>query len=373
MRFIAALGAFWIGQAVGSSTPHIESLASPVTVRLRGLSAASDQIAWASGREGTVLHTIDGGRTWRVTRVPGAEALDFRDVQAFGADEAIAMGAGPGDASRVYRTTDGGANWTLVLRNSDPAGFFDCMDFDGDEGRLLGDPVGGRFQLYASRDRGRTWTSAKGPRAVEGEAAFAASGTCVRRLPDATLVVTGGSRARAHFLPDRFARIGDWHSLEAASASPSPSSGLFSVAERGLDFVAVGGDYKEEARPGARLGFQAFGKVVTLGKDEASLEGVGDRWDGVSFEPWPVFSGAPSGYRSGVACNPAGPVHCVATGPGGTDVLPPASAARKSGSGAPAWMPLSSEGYDSVASAGRVFWFSGDGGRLGRLVLPPSD
>jgi photosystem II stability/assembly factor-like uncharacterized protein len=342
--------------------PRIEALASPVSVRLRGLSAASDRIAWASGRDGTVLRTVDGGRTWRVSRVPGAEALDFRDVQAFGADEALAMGAGPGDASRVYRTADGGATWTLVLHNADPAGFFDCMDFDGDEGRLLGDPVEGRFQLYASRDRGRTWASTKGPRAAEGEAAFAASGTCVRRLRDATLVVTGGARARVHFLPDRFARVGDWHALEAAAASPSPSSGLFSVAERGLDFVAVGGDYKQEARPGAHLGFQAFGKVVTIGQGEA----VGDRWDGVSFEPWPVFSGAPSGYRSGVACNTARPVHCVATGPGGTDVLPPASASRKPST----WAPLSREGYDSVASAGRVFWFSGDGGRLGRLELP---
>ena len=27
-------------------------------------------------------------------------------------------------------------------------------------------------------------------------------------------------------------------------------------------------------------------------------------------------------------------------------------------------------GYDSVDVAGDVFWFSGDGGRLGRLVMP---
>jgi hypothetical protein len=183
-------------------------------------------------------------------------------------------------------------------------------------------------------------------------------------------VVTGGTRARVHFLPDRFARIGDWRALEAASASPSPSSGLFSVAERGLDFVAVGGDYKQEAQPGARLGFQAFGQVVAITHDD---DAPGDRWEGVSFEPWPVFSGAPSGYRSGIACNPARPVHCIATGPGGTDVLPPESPLRMAGSKPSAWMSLSSEGYDSVASAGRVFWFSGDGGRLGRLVLPPSD
>ena len=32
--------------------------------RLRGLSAVSPLVAWASGSAGTILRTIDGGRTW---------------------------------------------------------------------------------------------------------------------------------------------------------------------------------------------------------------------------------------------------------------------------------------------------------------------
>ena len=67
------------------------------------------------------------------------------------------------------------------------------------------------------------------------------------------------------------------------------------------------------------------------------------------------------GYRSGAACL-ADQLVCIATGPGGADILL-----------ASHWLPLVSQGYDSVDSTGRVFWFSGDGGRIGRLVLPEQD
>ena len=81
---------------------------SNTTSDLRGLSAVSPAIAWASGTHGSYLRTIDGGDTWVAGTVPGAEALDFRDVEAFSADEAYLLAAGPGEQSRIYKTTDGG-------------------------------------------------------------------------------------------------------------------------------------------------------------------------------------------------------------------------------------------------------------------------
>lgn len=55
---------------------------------LRGVAAVSANVVWASGTHGTYLRTLDGGATWTPAQVPGAEALDFRDVEAFSADEA---------------------------------------------------------------------------------------------------------------------------------------------------------------------------------------------------------------------------------------------------------------------------------------------
>ena len=106
--------------------------------------------------------------------------------------------------------------------------------------------------------------------------------------------------------------------------------------------------------------------------------------DKVRFQSWPQFSGAPAGYRSGLACAHREDPVCIATGPDASDVL------TASAVGPLRWTPLfgdrnagvggegvdkdsvdkDSVGYDSVANAGRVFWFSGEGGRLGRLVLP---
>src|SRR5437660_8402219 len=78
------------------------------TADLRGLSAAPSGIVWASGTNGIYLRTLDNGVTWVAATVPGAETLDFRDVQAFSGDEAYLLAAGPGEQSRIYKTNDGG-------------------------------------------------------------------------------------------------------------------------------------------------------------------------------------------------------------------------------------------------------------------------
>ena len=60
-------------------------------------------------------------KTWSVGTVPGADKLDFRDVKAFGEATAYLLSAGPGDASRIYKTTDGGKSWVMQFKSADPA------------------------------------------------------------------------------------------------------------------------------------------------------------------------------------------------------------------------------------------------------------
>lgn len=133
---------------------------SGVTVRLRGVSAVSSEVAWASGAEGTVLRTSDGGRTWLRRAVPGAEGLDFRDVDATSAATAHLLSIGPGEASRIFRTDDGGATWAETFRNTEADAFFDALTFaDAGHGAAVSDAVGGRFVLRLTADGGRTWTA----------------------------------------------------------------------------------------------------------------------------------------------------------------------------------------------------------------------
>src|SRR3954468_803666 len=103
LLLVAALG-------LQPSAPRLEweLQNSGVSARLRGLSAVSPQVAWASGANGTVLRTIDGGVNWHLRPVSGAPTLDFRDVDAISDRVAYVLSIGPREASRIYKTTDGG-------------------------------------------------------------------------------------------------------------------------------------------------------------------------------------------------------------------------------------------------------------------------
>ena len=79
----------------------------------------SNQVAWASGTHGTYLRTTDGGTSWHTAQVPDAEALDFRDVEAFSADLAYLLSAGPGEQSRIYKTTDAGKNLDFAIHQQE--------------------------------------------------------------------------------------------------------------------------------------------------------------------------------------------------------------------------------------------------------------
>ncbi|MCL4178592.1 MAG: DUF1566 domain-containing protein [Verrucomicrobia bacterium] len=62
----------------------------------------------ASGSKGEIYHTPDGGRTFEVQSLPySIDAVAMRDALE---------GYAGGENSRLYRTTNGGANWTLIGR-----------------------------------------------------------------------------------------------------------------------------------------------------------------------------------------------------------------------------------------------------------------
>jgi photosystem II stability/assembly factor-like uncharacterized protein len=339
--------------AGGAKAPAAAVVAqdSGVTVRLRGISAVDANVAWASGREGTVLRTVDGGARWQAMHVPGAEKLDFRDVEGFDADSALVLSIGPGADSRVYRTDDGGRNWQLAVQNTDPRAFFDCMAFDGERGWMLGDPVDGAFQVYATADGGRTWALQAGamPPAQKDEAAFAASGTCIATTPWGRRMAVGGGSASRAFVD---AGNGDDTGAGTATATPRwsayatpiparvPAAGIFSAAPAGGDMLLVGGDFEHEDAPGSAALAQLQG--------DGSLK--------VSALP------DPRGYRSGVACAGDERPRCVAVGPSGVDVLVDGR-----------WQPLSAAGYDAVdLAADGSGWASGDKGRIARVTLAPA-
>ncbi|HUR54521.1 MAG TPA: glycosyl hydrolase [Gemmataceae bacterium] len=235
----------------------------------RGLCVVSKDVMWASGTKGTFVRTTDGGKTWSVGVVPGAEKLDFRAVQAFGPTTAYLLSAGPGDASRIYKTTDGGKSWVMQFRAADPAAFFDAIAFwNENTGLALGDPIDGRFQLIATDDGGATWKPIAGkgmPPALPGEGAFAASGTClIARGEKHAWFATGGAKTARIFRSTDRGRT--WEVSDTPVAAGIESAGVFSIAFRDNDHgMIVGGDYRKPDATGATAATTSDGgKTWTL-------------------------------------------------------------------------------------------------------------
>jgi photosystem II stability/assembly factor-like uncharacterized protein len=256
------------------------------TVSLRGLSTPSSKIAWASGTHGTYLRSIDAGNSWQSSQVPGAESLDFRDVEAFDADLAYLLSAGPGDQSRIYKTTDAGKTWSLQFTNKDPKGFFDCMAFrDRDHGIALGDPIGGHFTLITTENGGSNWNQIPAeslPPSIDGEGAFAASGTCITvEGKNNVWFATGGKVARVFRSSDRGKT---WLVADTSIMHGEEATGIFSIAfHDGKHGVIAGGDYKHPEKGEANLAFTEDGGAT-----------------------WKLHMLSPGAYFSAIAVNPSG-------------------------------------------------------------------
>jgi len=264
---------------------------SNTTENLRGLSAISSSVIWAGGTHGTYLRTVDGGSTWVSAQVPGAETLDFRDVEAFSADEVYLLAAGPGDQSRIYRTSDAGKTWTLQFTNSDPKGFYDCMSFwDRTHGIALGDPVEGVFEILVTDD-GEHWGSLPGaasPRSLAQEGAFAASGTCISAQGDQVWFVTGGSAARVF---RSLNRGNTWAAADLPLVKDNAASGAFSVVLDGRGRAVIGGgDYQHPER-NPNLAYSEDGGIT-----------------------WQVLSFSQQSYFSAVAIDPGNRQRLLAVG-----------------------------------------------------------
>lgn len=308
---------------------------SNTTASLRGVSAVDAKTVWASGAAGTYLITTDAGASWTAAKVPGAERLDFRAVRAFDARAAFLISIGSGESSRIYKTTDTGANWQLLFTNPDKEGFFDGIAcWNRDRCIVAGDPVDGHTVIFTTSDGGAHWQRQNTAPAAGKEGAFAASNSSLAILPNGQVWL--GTTA-AHVLHSSDYGV-TWTAAPTPIRNDSSNAGIFSVhfsdARRG---IAVGGDYSKAADP----------------KDNIAITADGGK-------SWTAPSGAPpAGFRSAVAYVPAKKTW-IATGTSGSDVSLDNGAT---------WRDFDTGNFNAVSfSPDGSGWAVGPRGRLAKMV-----
>jgi photosystem II stability/assembly factor-like uncharacterized protein len=315
------------------------TIQTPTTADLRGIDNVGKGIAWASGTNGTVLRTEDAGYLWQTCTIPpGAEHLDFRGIQAFDANAAIVMSSGPGDQSRLYKTTDGCQTWTLLFTNPDPTGFWDAIKFihqppprfDGKVfriGSIIGDPVDGVFAEFDTNDTGVSWTKASGPffpaQANDGEALFAASNSSLLLTDhNGRIFVTGGTSGSRSRILSEYVKHDPQVSVKFVGGdiplASGESAGAFSIA---TSYIANDADEAEANKGYTVLFFPSSATCVVVGGDykKPEMSKRTGAWSADGGQHWTSATTPPHGYRSAVAYD-APAKTWITVGPNGTDI-----------------------------------------------------
>ncbi|MBK8304625.1 MAG: hypothetical protein WBC19_00760 [Pyrinomonadaceae bacterium] len=317
------LSAQWIKQTVNT------------TASFRGLSVVNEKVIWASGTGGTVIRTIDGGRKWDVIQVPDAAKLDFRDIEAFDANTAYILSIGNGESSRIYKTTDGGKTWNLQFKNTNEKAFFDAIAcWDNESCIAVSDPVDGKY-IFIRNYGGDSWSAIETPvpaLAKDGQAAFAASGTCLitTSIHHAAMLVTGGTASEVLTTNSNGAA---WETSQTPIITGTSGSGIFSIDMFYGSAVIVGGNYEKPDEAKDNLAFSTDG-----GKT------------------WKLGTGL-TGYRSGVTYVDKKTI--IAVGTNGTDITR---------DGGKTWKILGKEDLNAVAAKGKkAVWAVGPKGMVVKM------
>ena len=318
--------------AIGQ-TPTIEILESGNKVSIRGLSVVTNKIIWASGNNGMIAKSTNGGKTFDWIKVAGFEKRDFRDIEAFDNNTAIIMGV---DAPAIIlKTIDGGKSWKTVLVDSTKGMFLDAMDFsDNKNGIVVGDPIDQKVYLSTTNDQGNTWKRIiykQNPNTLTthtGEAFFASSGTNIKLISKEIVFVSGGMKSQIFYQ-------NIWKELPLTQGKES--TGANSIAVNHGNGIVVGGDFSKDTIVSGNCVLINLGKELTITQPET----------------------APHGYRSCVIYISENIL--ITCGTSGVDI---------SKDGGKNWELISKEGFHVVQKAknGSAVFLAGSNGRIAKLI-----
>jgi len=304
----------------------------------RGLFAVSNKVAWATGSNGTVGKTTDGGITWSFQKVLDSTKSEIRDVEAWDENNAIILSVK--DPAQILKTNDGGNTWKAVFTASNHSTFLNGFAFwDRNNGIAYGDPIHGHFEIFTTSDGGDSWQELApehAPKATKNEAGFASSGTGIFTGKKGKVWFCTGGHAAHVFVSDDYGKTWKHHETHMTHGMSSKGINSLVFVDDKIG-VAVGGDFTAPD--------------VTEKNYSVTTDG-GQTWH------IPDKHQHPSGYRSCVEFITK--TIFIAVGKNGIDI---------SYDGGYNWQQISTQGFLTIdeASKGTTIFVAGDH-IIGRLV-----
>ncbi len=196
-------------------------------------------------------------------KVPDSLNVSFR---AIALNDGNIFGISIANPALLYKISRNGKD-SLAYKEVHEKVFYDAIAFWNDtEGIAMGDPTADCMSIIITRDGGNTWQKVsceKLPKAIAGEAAFAASNTNIAIVGDETWIATGGKASRILYSSDKG---NTWNVYETPIVQGLETTGMYSVdfydANNGF---AIGGDYtKPDGNEANKISTSDGGKTWEL-------------------------------------------------------------------------------------------------------------
>ena len=180
---------------------------------------------WAVGNEGTILHTADGGQAWRKQTSP----VDFYHTHVFFVTSQ--KGWITSDQTHILTTDDGGVNWRVQFQDVEFR--LKSISFSN---TLNGWAVGEYGYIYHTDDGGKTWQQQGGFLRFNEETADIEGGIF---LFDVLAIDT--KTAWAVGLDGHVVKTSDGGRSWLIVTTDFPQTPLFCIAHNGKRHMAIGG------------------------------------------------------------------------------------------------------------------------------------
>jgi len=312
-----------------SFAQKIEIVSSGTKTSVRGLCVVDDKIIWASGSNGMVAKSTDGGNIFSWMQVPNFEKRDFRDIEAFDSNTAIIIAIA--EPAQILKTIDGGKHWEIVFTDSTKGMFLDAMSFrDNKKGIVIGDPINNKTFIATTKNGGNTWEKANKNLIIldSGEAFFASSGSNIVYQKKKMLFVSGGKKSNLYYKNKKY---------ELPIVQGLESTGANSIDVYNNNAIIVGGDFSKDSSTANNCVLVDLKKMIFTQPQTS-----------------------PTGYRSSVIYinqNTA-----VACGLNGIDI------SNDTGLN---WRKISNDGFHVIKKSkiGKAVFLAGSKGRIAKLIL----